>query len=175
MKTQKVYIRTLTPELIPCTVNVKVLRTWCYKKANMPVTHRHFEMIVVDEKGGKIHVIVKNGLLMFLDKYFKEDMVVLISNFNVVPNNTGYKYTKHPYRITFDGFETACQSTTFDSGFNKIGFEVTKFSDIISLNLDTELPVDIQGEVFSWELALRDYEVYGCITKILSLKLKDTL
>lgn len=37
MKTQKLYIRTLTPELIPCTINVKVLRTSCYKKANMPV------------------------------------------------------------------------------------------------------------------------------------------
>ncbi|PWA74714.1 protein kinase C, Tyrosine-protein kinase, non-receptor Jak/Tyk2 [Artemisia annua] len=85
-------------------------------------------------------------------------MVVLISNFNVVPNNTGYKYTKHPYRITFDGFEIACQSTTFDSGFNKIGFEVTKFSDIISLNLDTELPVDIQdiqGEVFTFYIFLK--------------------
>ena len=101
-------------------------------------------------QGDKIHVIVKNGILTFLDKYFKEDMVVLISNFNVVPNNTGYKYTKHPYRITFDGFETACQSTTFDSGFNKIGFEVTKFSDIISLNLDTELPVGMCFKIYKF-------------------------
>ncbi|PWA48726.1 replication protein A 70 kDa DNA-binding subunit D [Artemisia annua] len=175
MRSRKAYISELTPELNPCTINVKLLRSWRYREATIPITHRHFEMIVMDEKGDKIHVIVKNGRLTFLDKSFKEDMVVLISNFNVIPNNSSYKYTKHPYKISFDGFATARRSKTFDADVNRIGFEVTKFSDIISLNLDTELPVDIEGEVFSWEFELRDYEVHGCKTKMLPLKLKDTL
>ncbi|PWA59344.1 hypothetical protein CTI12_AA392460 [Artemisia annua] len=183
--------------------------------------------------GDKIHVIVNNGRLTFLEKYFKEDMVVLLRNFsvipnntsykytkhpykisydgvatacrsntfdadvnkigfeftNVIPNNTSYKYTKHPYKISYDGVATACRSNTFDADVNKIGFEFTKFCDIISLNLNTEIHVDcrksfninvvcvldIEGEVFSWGRELRDYEVYGCKTKMLPLKLKDTL
>ncbi|PWA91858.1 hypothetical protein CTI12_AA087020 [Artemisia annua] len=75
-----------------------------------------------EENGDKIHVIVNNGRLTFLDKYFKEDMVVLLRNFSVIPNNT-----------------------------------------------------NIEGEVFSWGRELRDYEVYGCKTKMLPIKLKDTL
>ncbi|PWA78565.1 hypothetical protein CTI12_AA149220 [Artemisia annua] len=123
------------------------------------------------------------------ENYFKEDMVVLLRNFSVIPNNTSYKYTKHPYKISYDGVATACRSNTFDTDVNKTGFEFTKFCDIISLNLDTEIPVDcrksfninvvcvldIEGEVFSWGRQLRDYEVYGCKTKMLPLKLKDTL
>ncbi|PWA86955.1 hypothetical protein CTI12_AA134530 [Artemisia annua] len=144
-------------------------------EANKQTTHRHFEMIVVDEKGDKIHVIVNNGRLTFLEKYFKEDMVVLLRNFSVIPNNTSYKYTKHPYKISYDGVATACRSNTFDADVNKIGFEFTKFCDIISLNLNTEIPIDIEGEVFSWGRELRDYEVYECKTKMLPLKLKDTL
>ncbi|PWA51521.1 replication protein A 70 kDa DNA-binding subunit D [Artemisia annua] len=175
MTTQKTYISQLTPELNPCTIKVKVLRAWCYREAKMPATHRHFEMIVVDEKGDKIHVIVNNCRLTFLQSYFNDDMVVLLRNFSVIPNNTSYKYTKHPYKISYDGFATACRSNTFDADVNKIGFELTKFCDIISLNLDTEIPVDIEGEIFSWECELRDYEVYGCKTKMLPLKLKDTL
>ena len=77
-------------------------------------------------------------------------MVVLISNFNVIPNNTSYKYTKHPYKITFDGEATICRSNTFDADVNKPGFEVTKFSDIISLNLDTELPVGTCFKIYNF-------------------------
>ncbi|PWA72182.1 hypothetical protein CTI12_AA272840 [Artemisia annua] len=189
MKTPKTYISELTTDLNPCTIKVKVLRAWCYREANMQTTHRHFEMIVADEKGDKIHVIVNNGRLTFLEKYFKEDMVVLLRYFCVIPNNTSYKYTKHPYKISYDGVATACRSNTFDADVNKIGFEFIKFCDIISLNLNTEIPVDcrksfninvvcvldIEGEVFSWGRELRDYEVYGCKTKMLPIKLKDTL
>ncbi|PWA43149.1 replication protein A 70 kDa DNA-binding subunit D [Artemisia annua] len=175
MSKRKTYISKLTPELNPCTINVKVLRTWCYRATSMPITHRHFEMIVLDENGDKIYVIVNNGRFAFLDKYFKEYMVILMSNFNVIPNNTSYKYTEHPYKISFDGFATARRSNAFDGNVNKLGFEVTEYSDIMSLNLNTELPVDIEGEVFSWEYKLTDYEVCGCKTKVLPLKLKDTL
>lgn len=63
-------------------------------------------------------------------------MVILMSNFNVISNNTSYKYTEHPYKIRFDGFATTRRSNTFDGNVNKIGFEVTKFSDIISLNVN---------------------------------------
>ncbi|PWA94537.1 acyl carrier protein 4 [Artemisia annua] len=115
METPKTYISELTTDLNPCTIKVKVLRAWCYREANMQTTHRHFEMIVADEKGDKIHVIVNNGRLTFLEKYFKEDMVVLLRNFSVIPNNTSYKYTKHPYKISYDGVETACRSNTFDA------------------------------------------------------------
>ncbi|GKA52161.1 hypothetical protein Tco_0745357 [Tanacetum coccineum] len=57
---------------------VKVLRRWCYREPSMEVTHRHFEKIVLDEKGDKIHVIVRNGRLSYLNEYFREDMVVLM-------------------------------------------------------------------------------------------------
>ncbi|GJZ67165.1 replication protein A 70 kDa DNA-binding subunit D [Tanacetum coccineum] len=141
----------------------------------MAVTHRHFEMIVLDEKGDKIHVIVRNGRLSYLNQYFREDMVVLMRNFNVIPNTESYKFTNHPYKISFDRFSFARRSNTFNGDVNNTGFEVTKFCVIRSLNLDTDLPIDVTGEVISWEYELREYEVYGSKVKVLPIKLKDAV
>ncbi|GKB48608.1 replication protein A 70 kDa DNA-binding subunit D, partial [Tanacetum coccineum] len=121
---------------------VKVLRRWCYREPSMAVTHRHFEMIVLDEKGDKIHVIVRNGRLSYLNQYFREDMVVLMRNFNVIPNTESYKFTNHPYKISFDIFSFTRRSNTFNGDVNNTRFEVTKFCVIRSLNIDTDLPID---------------------------------
>ncbi|GKD30944.1 replication protein A 70 kDa DNA-binding subunit D, partial [Tanacetum coccineum] len=141
----------------------------------MAVTHRHFEMIVLDEKGNKIHVIVKNGRLSYLNQYFRENMVVLMRNFNVIPNTESYKFTNYPYKISFDRFSFARRSNTFNGDVNNTEFEVTKFCVISSLNLDTYLPIDVTGTVISWEYELREYEVYGSKVKVLPIKLKDAV
>ncbi|GJX65109.1 replication protein A 70 kDa DNA-binding subunit D [Tanacetum coccineum] len=141
----------------------------------MAVTHRHFEMIVLNEKGEKIHVIVRNGRLSYLNQYFREDIVGLMRNFNVIPNMKSYKFTNHPYKISFDRFSFARRSNTFNGDVNNTGFEVTKFCVIRSLNLDTDLPIDVTGEGISWESELREYKVYGSKVKVLPIKLKDAV
>ncbi|GKC77183.1 hypothetical protein Tco_1127957 [Tanacetum coccineum] len=102
-------------------------------------------------------------------------MVVLMHNFNVIPNTESYKFTNHPYKISFDRFSFARRSNTFNGDVNNTGFEVTKFYVIRSLNLDTDLPIDVIGEVISWEYKLREYEVYGSKVNVLPIKLKDAV
>ncbi|GJZ32655.1 replication protein A 70 kDa DNA-binding subunit D [Tanacetum coccineum] len=99
-------------------------------------------IVALLDTGDKIHVIVRNGRLSYLNQYFREDMVVLMRNFNVIPNTESYKFTNHPYKISFDRFSFARRSNTFNGDVNNTGFEVTKFCVIRSLNLDTDLPIE---------------------------------
>lgn len=59
--------------------------------------HFVYYMILIFQ-GGRIHVVVKKGRLTFLDKYFKDDMVVVIRNFKVIAitwlTNTQVIHTK---------------------------------------------------------------------------------
>ncbi|GKB98620.1 hypothetical protein Tco_0984757, partial [Tanacetum coccineum] len=103
------------------------------------------------DTGDKIHVFVRNGRLSYLNQYFQR--------------GHGGSYA----------FSFARRSNTFNGDVNNTGFEVTKFCVIRSLNLDTDLPIDVTGEVISWEYELREYEVYGSKVKVLPIKLKDAV
>nr|GEW34917.1 replication protein A 70 kDa DNA-binding subunit D [Tanacetum cinerariifolium] len=107
--------------------------------------------------------IIENKSKFGTNLYFREDIVVLMRNSNVIPNTESYKFTNLPYKISFDRFSFARRSNTFNGDVNNTGFEVTKFCVIRSLNLDTDLPI---GEVISWEYELREYEVYGSKVKV---------
>ena len=62
-------------------------------------------------------------------------MVVVICNFKVIRNNLTYKYTS--------------LSNTFNGEFNNPGFEVIKFSDIISMKLEPVLPVGMCYNIYT--------------------------
>ena len=58
-KVPTTFIGQLTPQATPCAIKVKVLRSWYYMEPSMPITHRHLEMTVLDEK------------VLFFSLYFK--------------------------------------------------------------------------------------------------------
>ncbi|GJY24428.1 replication protein A 70 kDa DNA-binding subunit D [Tanacetum coccineum] len=72
------------------------------RKDRMSKSSRYFQMIVQDEKGFKIHMIIDNFQLKAINKVFKRGMVVVISDFNVVPNDHNLKFTNHPFKIKFN-------------------------------------------------------------------------
>ncbi|GJR68466.1 hypothetical protein Tco_0014531 [Tanacetum coccineum] len=143
------------------------------KRLRDVVVYYHFAMSTFPVK-----IVIRPSAFILeylLQLPIREEMVVLMRNFNVIPNTEYYKFTNHPYKISFDRFSFARWSNTFNGDVNNSGFEVTKFCVIRSLNLDTDLPIDVTGEVISWEYKLREYEVYGSKVNVLPIKLKDAV
>ncbi|GKA00354.1 replication protein A 70 kDa DNA-binding subunit D [Tanacetum coccineum] len=64
-------------------------------------------------------------------------------------------------------------SNTFNGNINNTGYALTKFCIIRSLNLDINLPIDVWGEVISWEYEMLECEVNGTKQKPLFIQLKD--
>ncbi|GJR19039.1 replication protein A 70 kDa DNA-binding subunit D [Tanacetum coccineum] len=127
------------------------------------------------EQGFKIHVIIDNFRLKAINKVFKRGMVVVISDFNVVPNDHNLKFTNHPYKIKFNPDTKARRSKRFHLRTQTTQFEVTKFSDILGMNLNRDLPIDIIGGVIGWETEMTDVEASnGKIVKTLGITLKDS-
>ncbi|GKA76622.1 replication protein A 70 kDa DNA-binding subunit D [Tanacetum coccineum] len=130
--------------------------------------------VVADKDGFKIHVIIDNFLLKAINKVFKRGMVV-ISDFNVIPNDHNLKFTNHPYKIKFNPDTKARRSKRFHLRTQTTQFEVTKFSDILGMNLNRDLPIDIIGGVIGWETEMTDVEASnGKIVKTLGITLKDS-
>ncbi|GJU69013.1 replication protein A 70 kDa DNA-binding subunit D [Tanacetum coccineum] len=145
------------------------------RKDRMSKSSRYFQMIVQDEKGFKIHVIIDNFRLKAINKVFKRGMVVVISDFNVVPNDHNLKFTNHPYKIKFNPDTKARRSKRFHLRTQTTQFEVTKFFDRLGMNLNRDLPVDIIGGVIGWETEMTDVEASnGKIVKTLGITLKDS-
>ncbi|GJZ56629.1 replication protein A 70 kDa DNA-binding subunit D [Tanacetum coccineum] len=127
------------------------------------------------EQGFKIHVIIDNFRLKAINKVFKRGMVVFISDFNVVPNDHNLKFTNHPYKIKFNPDTKARHSKRFHLHTQTTQFEVTKFADILAMNLNRDLPIDIIGGVIGWETEMTDVETSnGKIVKTLGITLKDS-
>ncbi|GJW39228.1 RNA-directed DNA polymerase, eukaryota, reverse transcriptase zinc-binding domain protein [Tanacetum coccineum] len=64
-------------------------------------------------------------------------------------------------------------SNTFIGNINNTGYALTKFCMIRSLNLDTNLPIDLLGEVISWEYEMQECEVNRTKQKPLFIQLKN--
>lgn len=86
-------------------------------------------------------MIISNGRLKSINKYFQTGMIAVISDFNVVPNDHHPKFTNHAYIIKFHGETKARRSKRFKLESNSTSFQLTKISDILGLRLDRDLPV----------------------------------
>lgn len=70
---------------------------------------RHMEMISMDGKRHKIHVVIKKDELETWETELKEQKTYYMYNFRVVPNDGQYRVCQHAFKLFFTGGTTLKQ------------------------------------------------------------------
>ncbi|MCI10598.1 replication factor A protein [Trifolium medium] len=63
--------------------------------------HISIEMVLVDDKGAKIHATIRKQLIHMFESKLEEGHVYEMSNFSVFPQSGNYRTTLHPYKLVF--------------------------------------------------------------------------
>ncbi|RHN52489.1 putative nucleic acid-binding protein [Medicago truncatula] len=75
---------------------VKVKNKWTVVKDGK----EHLELVIVDDKGNDIQVIIPTGYKAVYDKILEENTTYTLSNFNVLNNNDlAFKTSDHKYKL----------------------------------------------------------------------------
>ncbi|XP_057443722.1 uncharacterized protein LOC130735863 [Lotus japonicus] len=80
---------------------VKVVRIWYsqgFASSKLPLS---LELVLMDDKGSKIHAIIKKTLMYKFEKLLVEGNVYSLSSFVLVDSSGDYKPTRHNYKICF--------------------------------------------------------------------------
>nr|XP_010925992.2 uncharacterized protein LOC105048395 [Elaeis guineensis] len=101
-------------------------------------------MVVMDERGGKIHATIKRQLLSMFKSILKEGVDYVMSNFIVGYNNGKYRTTKHKYMLNF--MTKTSVVVCAHANISRDGFVFVPFAEII-LAKDETYFVDVIGEV----------------------------
>ncbi|XP_061371200.1 uncharacterized protein LOC133313816 [Gastrolobium bilobum] len=134
-------------------------------------------MVLLDEKGGRIHATVKGSLNV--RKNFCEGDVYFISNCGVGLNNDNFKPTKHDYRLSFN-LRTDVKSTVYatipTNGFSFVDFDVIEResadSSYLVGNVFVSEFIDVIG-LLSGIGDVHEHVVSGRKTKMVFLELDD--
>ncbi|XP_061349070.1 replication protein A 70 kDa DNA-binding subunit D-like [Gastrolobium bilobum] len=125
-------------------------------------------MILLDEKGGRVHAAVK-GSLHIRKKFYKGE-VYFIKKFGVGLNSGSFRPTKHDYRLSFN-LRTDVKST-IDSAIPTNGFDFVDFDVIEKESSDSPYLVDVIGLV-SGIGEVREHIISGRKTKMVVVELDN--
>lgn len=88
---------------VDCSFDALLLCAWLWiVQTFMKPDHiNSLEMVLIDEKGGKIYAAVRKQLLYLFQNKFVEEKVYKIAYFFVAPCVGFYRPTLHPHKIVF--------------------------------------------------------------------------
>ncbi|XP_061344054.1 uncharacterized protein LOC133290023, partial [Gastrolobium bilobum] len=125
-------------------------------------------MILLDEKGGKVHTAIKGSLN--IPNKIHEGEVYFIKKFGVGLNSGSFRPTKHDYRLSFN-LRTDVRST-IDSAIPTNGFDFVDFDVIEKESSDSPYLVDVIGLV-SGIGEVREHIISGRKTKMVVVELDN--
>ncbi|XP_061364451.1 uncharacterized protein LOC133307903 [Gastrolobium bilobum] len=162
------FIKDLNPTKEEWRIEARVVRTW--KVPNFQQKHfdDNVEMILLDEKGGRVHAAVKGSL--HIRKKIHEGEVYFIKFFGVGLNSGSFRPTKHDYRLSFN-LRTDVKST-IDSAIPTNGFDFVDFDVIKKESSDSPYLVDVIGLV-SGIGEVRKHIISGRKTKMVVVELDN--
>ncbi|XP_045797524.1 replication protein A 70 kDa DNA-binding subunit-like [Trifolium pratense] len=152
-------------------IKVRVLRIWKTSSFLNPSEVNSIEMVLVDEKGGKIHASIRKQFLYMFESKIEEGQVYQMSYFSVVPQTGFYRTTLHPYKLLFQ-IKTKVVAVK-SSDISHHGLTLTSLAEVCSHVHDYEFLVDVMG-LLSGISAEREYVRDGNVTKMVVLELTDT-
>ncbi|WJX89063.1 hypothetical protein P8452_71087 [Trifolium repens] len=124
---------------------VRVIRLWTVYSTTKSGHLNSLEMILIDEKGTKIHASITHKLLyLFRHKIF-EGVVYKMSNFKVVLEEGVIRTTSHPYQLHFL-YKTKVDRCE-DSSIDMLGLSLTKIGNICGYSPDHDFLIDVAGLV----------------------------
>ncbi|GAU17550.1 hypothetical protein TSUD_340940 [Trifolium subterraneum] len=82
-------------------IKARVIRMWKVPAFSNPSEFSSLEVILVDEKCGKIHATVGRQLIYMFEGKLEESKVYEIYGFSIFPQTGFYRPTLHPYKLLF--------------------------------------------------------------------------
>ncbi|PNY06911.1 replication factor A protein [Trifolium pratense] len=137
----------LVPGKDSIRIKVRVLRLWKVSAFLNPSETSSIEMVLVDEKGGKIHASIKKQFLYMFQSKIEEGEVYKMSYFSVDPQ--------------------------IDSDIGEYALSLISLAEVRSHVIDYEFLVDVIG-LLTGIYAEREYVRDGKITKMVVLELTDS-
>ncbi|CAJ2664707.1 replication protein A 70 kDa DNA-binding subunit A-like [Trifolium pratense] len=151
-------------------VKVRVIRVWEVPNFLNPDQINSIEMVLIDEKGGKIHATIRKQLLYLFKNKISEGHVYKISYLAVAPSSGSYRTTLHPYKFFFQ-MKTKIQICQSDDIPN-FGLSISNISDVCSHTIDYDFLVDVMG-IMTGISVEREYIKDGRVTKMIVVELTD--
>ncbi|KEH19428.1 animal RPA1 domain protein, partial [Medicago truncatula] len=91
----------IVPDRDGWRIKVRILRLWEVPTLLRPDQTNSLEMVLIDDKGAKIHASVRKQLLYVFQPKLSEGKVYKMSFFSVAPSVGSYRTTLHPYKLVF--------------------------------------------------------------------------
>ncbi|MCI14150.1 replication factor A protein [Trifolium medium] len=128
------------------------------------------EMVLIDEKGDKIHASVRRQMLYLFRLKITEGNVYKMSFFTVAPESGLYRTTPHRYKLIFE-MKTKVQSCE-NNTIGRFGLSLTTIADICGHGPDYEFLVDVAGLITGIS-PQKEYIREGKVTKMILIELTD--
>ncbi|KAL9167002.1 hypothetical protein ABFS82_05G067700 [Erythranthe guttata] len=160
-------------DLKPCRfdwkVVVRVMRLWKVPSKSNPNEMISIDMVLIDNKGDKIHASIKRNHLKKFELIVNEGNTYIFQNFMVAPSDPRFRSTRHTHKIVF--ISTTRVTDFLAENIPVVTFNFTDFRDIINNGDDTWL-IDVIGHVIERD-ALRELNKNGRSHKLLEVGLQD--
>ncbi|XP_045799478.1 replication protein A 70 kDa DNA-binding subunit-like [Trifolium pratense] len=149
---------------------VRVLRLWSVSAFLRPDQVNSLEMVLIDEKGAKIHASIRRQLLYLFNGKIVEGSVYKMSFFVVYPESGLYRTTSHRYKLSFEMKTKVqiCESGVID----RYGLSLTSIGDICAYGPDHDFLVDVVALITGISPE-KEYVRDGKVTKMVVIELSD--
>ncbi|XP_057452927.1 uncharacterized protein LOC130744789 [Lotus japonicus] len=125
-------------------------------------------MILMDDKGCKIHVTVRKTLIYRFQSLISEGRVYQISFFGVGESGRDFRPTGHPFKINFD-IHTSVRLVP-NRAIDLSPYNFVPISDIMFKDLDTSFLIDVIGTL-TGASAEQEFEKDGGKQKRITIEL----
>ncbi|WJX62991.1 hypothetical protein P8452_47925 [Trifolium repens] len=149
---------------------VRVLRLWNAASFMKPDQPNSIEMVLIDEKGSKIHASVRRQLIYVFGGKIAEGKVYKMSYFSVVPESGLFRSTQHPYKLKFEMKTKVqiCENNSIDT----YGLSLSTIGDIFVYGPEHDFLIDVAA-VVTGVSGEREYIRDGKVVKMVLLELTD--
>ncbi|XP_071712617.1 replication protein A 70 kDa DNA-binding subunit C-like [Rutidosis leptorrhynchoides] len=164
-------VRDITAVSKNFALRVKVVRMWVQKGYGYDKNNFINELILVDEQGDKIGLLIRSQLRAKFVRQFFEDGTYIIRNVSVADNKLWKTiHCDHEYKLSCV-FKTFVTKTSEWNG-QPTRFNFRQFSDILNLEIGYDVSVDVIGRMVGIG-NLTPYVRDGLDTKYISATIKD--
>ncbi|PWA58313.1 replication protein A 70 kDa DNA-binding subunit D [Artemisia annua] len=131
------------------TIKVKIIHIWKTTSTLWVSSSKgeNINMLLMDEKGNKIHACANHYVLKLCQPMLKKDNYILLSNFNLYTGLEGMQLTNHVGKIYFKNNTSISVVQDFNCAHD--GFEFIEYHDIITDEKYNKLAFDIIGLISS--------------------------
>ncbi|KAL2893427.1 Replication protein A 70 kDa DNA-binding subunit B, partial [Bienertia sinuspersici] len=95
------YVSDINPSKESWRIVVSVTHLWHVPSYNNPSELQNIELVLMDEKGDKIHASIKRSMIMTYQDLLNEGESYTLMTFGVGLNSGDYRPISHAYKINF--------------------------------------------------------------------------